>query len=172
MKLIVAFCKNRGIGINNTLPWKLYGDMSMFKQLTIGGENNAVIMGRKTWLSLPVKNRPLPKRQNIVLTSKTSFGNIESSAKNPIFLPSLMEAKNYCEINKFDNVWVIGGSHVYKESLDKKLIDTIHATEIEKEYECDIFFPEIKDDFVLKKVSRVNVENDVVYNYKKYEKKI
>ena len=129
-------------------------------------------MGRKTWLSLPVKNRPLPKRQNIVLTSKTSFGAGAKSKKNPIFLSSLMEAKNYCEHNNFNRVWVIGGSQVYKESLDKNLIDTIYATEIEKEYECDAFFPEIKDDFVLKGVSRVNVENGVVYNYKKYEKKI
>jgi dihydrofolate reductase len=170
MKLIVAFCKNRGIGIKNKLPWKLSGDMDMFKQLTIGKGNNAVIMGRNTWLSLPVKNRPLPKRQNIVLTSKTSFGATTKSEKNPISLPSLMDAKKYCKYNNFDNVWIIGGSQVYKESLDGKLIDIIHATEIDKEYECDTFFSEIKDDFVLKQVSSVYFEDDVIYNYKIYEK--
>ena len=167
MKLIVAFCKNRGIGFKNKLPWELSGDMNMFKHLTLGKGNNAVIMGRNTWLSLPFKNRPLPKRENIVLTTFPNYGRKKSIL--PLFLPSLKTAASYCEKNKFDNVWIIGGSKVYKESLDSKLINTIYATEIEKEYECDAFFPEIKDDFVLKDVSRV-VENDVVYNHKIYEK--
>jgi len=175
MKLIVAFCKNRGIGFKNKLPWELSGDMNMFKHLTLGKGNNAVIMGRNTWLSLPFKNRPLPKRENIVLTTKATdlnFYKLSKTKHNLIVLPSLKEAKTYCEKNKFDNVWIIGGSQVYKESLDSKLIDTIYATEIDKEYECDTFFPEIKDNFILKAVGRVNVENDVVYNYKKYEKKL
>lgn len=174
MKLIVALCKNRGIGFKNAMPWHIKNDFVYFKKLTVGNGNNAVIMGRKTWLSIPFKNRPLPKRENIVLTTKATdlnFYKLSKTKHNLIVLPSLKEAKTYCEKNKFDNVWIIGGSQVYKESLDSKLIDTIYATEIDKEYECDTFFPEIKDDFVLKAVGRDNVENDVVYNYKKYEKK-
>lgn len=174
MKLIVAFCKNRGIGFKNKLPWKLSGDMNMFKHLTIGKGNNAVIMGRNTWLSLPFKNRPLPKRENIVLTTKApdvNFYKLSKVEHDPLVLPSLMKAKKYCDNKNFDDVWVIGGSQVYKESLDSKIIDIIYATEIEKEYECDAFFPEIGHTFNLKQTSRV-VENDVVYNHKIYEKNL
>ena len=172
MKLIVAFCKNRGIGFKNRLPWELSGDMKMFKHLTIGKGNNAVIMGRRTWLSLPIKNKPLPKRENIVLTTKTpGYFNRTPNPYTPLFSPSLMEATKYCEKNKFDNVWIIGGSQLYKESLDNELIDTIYATEIEKEYKCDAFFPEIGNTFKLKQSSSVCFENEVIYNYKIYEKK-
>ena len=71
MNIIVAACKNRGIGFKNKLPWKLSKEMKYFKELTIGEKNNAVVMGRNTWLSIPEKNRPLPKRENIVLISRT-----------------------------------------------------------------------------------------------------
>ena len=70
MNLIVAYCRNRGIGFKNKLPWKLSSDMNRFKNLTIGDGNNAVIMGRNTWESLPQKFKPLPKRSNIVLSTK------------------------------------------------------------------------------------------------------
>ena len=68
MKLIVGFCRNRGIGYQNMLPWHLSEDLKRCKKLTIGTGNNAVIMGRNTWESLPKKYRPLPKRTNVVLT--------------------------------------------------------------------------------------------------------
>ncbi len=68
MNLIVGFCKNRGIGLKNALPWHLKKDLVRFKKLTIGDGDNAVIMGRNTWNSLPKKWKPLPKRTNIVLT--------------------------------------------------------------------------------------------------------
>ena len=58
MNIIVAACKNRGIGINNTLPWKLKKEMKYFKEVTIGKGNSAVVMGKNTWFSL---KRPLPK---------------------------------------------------------------------------------------------------------------
>ena len=55
MNIVVAACKNRGIGFKNKLPWKLSKEMKYFKELTIGEKNNAVLMGRKTWLSIPEK---------------------------------------------------------------------------------------------------------------------
>src|ERR1700733_8282193 len=70
--IVVACDINRGIGYNNTLPWRLSGDMKHFRNLTSTtsdpSKQNAVIMGRKTWQSLPESNRPLPKRFNIVLS--------------------------------------------------------------------------------------------------------
>ena len=68
MKLIVAMCKKtRGIGYKNRLPFNLTDDMKRFQELTTGNGNNAIIMGRKTWLSLP--KSPLPNRSNIVISS-------------------------------------------------------------------------------------------------------
>ena len=71
MKLIVAFCKNRGIGLNNKMPWYLKSDLKRFKKLTIGKGNNAIIMGKNTWISL--KCLSLPKRSNIILSSKMGY---------------------------------------------------------------------------------------------------
>ena len=78
MNLIVAYCRNRGIGFQNKLPWKLSQDMNRFKNLTIGNGNNAVVMGKNTWESLHQKYKPLPKRANIVLSTKYDnlFNNI------------------------------------------------------------------------------------------------
>ena len=56
MNIVVAACKNRGIGLKNKLPWNLSKEMKYFKKLTIGEKNNAVIMGKNTWLSIPEKN--------------------------------------------------------------------------------------------------------------------
>ena len=66
INIIVAYCKNRGMGINNQLPWMISKDLKKFKILTVGNGKNCVIMGRKTWESLPFK--PLPLRANIVLS--------------------------------------------------------------------------------------------------------
>ena len=69
LNLIVAHCRHRGIGFKNTLPWFIKSDLKRFKHLTIGNGNNAVIMGRKTWESLPVKHQPLSNRTNVIISN-------------------------------------------------------------------------------------------------------
>ena len=79
MNIVVATCKNRGIGIKNQLPWRLLSDLYFFKYLTIGNEKNAVIMGKNTYLSLP---KPLKYRDNIVLSTSMKakkYGTFYSS---------------------------------------------------------------------------------------------
>ena len=71
MNMIVALCRNRGIGFRNQIPWAFKKDIQYFRDMTIGNGNNAVIMGRKTWWSLPDAFTPLPKRTNIILSSRT-----------------------------------------------------------------------------------------------------
>ena len=88
VNMIAAFCTNRGIGNNNTIPWRLKADLQRFKELTIGVNSplsnssksrmNVVIMGRKTYESLPQSVRPLSSRINIVLTSKYEELNEEN----------------------------------------------------------------------------------------------
>ena len=146
MNIVVAACKNKGIGFKNKLPWKLSKEMKYFKELTIGEKNNAVLMGRKTWLSIPEKNRPLPKRENIVLTSRTVQTRPWVDA-DVGFINSLDGIHYIYGPYTFDNIWVIGGEQVYKEALNSKMIDSIFYTEIQGDYECDTFFPEIPDNF-------------------------
>ena len=147
MNIIVAACKNRGIGFKNKLHWIINKEMKYFKELTIGEKNNAVIMGRNTWLSIPLKNRPLPKRENIVLTSKVENMLFKSKDGGVNFAPSLKSVEIVYGPHKFDNIWIIGGESLYTETLEGNLIDSIFYTEIQNEYECDTFFPEIPNNF-------------------------
>ena len=169
MKLIVAFCKNRGIGFKNTMPWHMRNDFVNFKKLTVGNGNNAVIMGRKTWLSIPLKNRPLPKRENIVLSKNTAV-NFNRSPHWTTFTQSLESAANYCKQKKIDDVWLIGGESIYKESLNKNLVNEIYITKIDDDFECDTFFPDIPEDFALKEQSAVHMENNINYHFEMYER--
>ena len=147
MNIVVAACKNRGIGFKNSLPWKLSKEMKYFKELTIGEENNAVIMGRKTWLSIPEKNRPLPKRENIVLTSRTVQTRpwVDGEVS---FINSLDSVYHVYGPYTFDNIWIIGGEKVYNEALKNNMIDSIFYTEIQAEFECDTFINKIPDNFL------------------------
>mgnify|MGYP001317865774 CR=1 FL=1 len=148
MNIIVAACKNRGIGYKNKLPWKLSKEMKYFKELTIGEKNNAVIMGRNTWLSIPQKNIPLPKRENIVLTSRVDNMFFKNQNKGLNFAPSLESIYTMYGMYSFDNMWIIGGERVYNDTLNKGLVDSIFYTEIDADYECDTFFPEIPSNFL------------------------
>ena len=168
MNIIVAMCKNRGIGFQNKLPWNLKLDMAYFKKLTIGDGNNAVVMGKNTWLSIP--NRPLKKRDNIVLTNTMTkaIGTpntyvLGNSIKSEINMEEWVNQFNY------DNVWIIGGESVYNTFITNYLIKTIHLTEIDKEYECDTFFPYLPDKFKLLRCSDDVEENGIRYNWKIYK---
>ena len=157
MNIVVAACKNGGIGFKNRLPWKLSKEMKYFKELTIGEKNNAVIMGRKTWLSIPEKNRPLPKRENIVLTSRTVQTRpwVDGEVS---FINSLDSIYHIYGPYTFDNIWVIGGEKVYTEALKSNMVDSIFYTEIQAEFECDTFFQGIPNNFL-------NIyESDTIYD--------
>ena len=146
MNIVVAACKNGGIGFKNRLPWKLTKEMKYFKELTIGENNNAVLMGKKTWISIPEKNRPLPKRENIVLTSRLVHTRPWANA-DVGFINSLDSIYHIYGPYTFDNIWVIGGQCVYNQALNSNMVDSIFYTEIQSDYECDTFFPEIPDNF-------------------------
>lgn len=124
MKLIIACDPNGGIGYDNKLPWtNIRGDLPRFKRLTDG---QAVIMGRKTWDSLPKK--PLPGRLNFVVSSS----ELEAEHHNVIRVPDM-------KFNKADDVefWIIGGAKLVETSW--KNIDEIHLTKVYDHYTCDTF---------------------------------
>jgi dihydrofolate reductase len=130
--LVVAYARNRVIGRDGGLPWHLPSDMQHFRELTVGG---TVVMGRKTYASIPDKFRPLPGRRNIVLSRDEAFR--APGAEVAASLPTALET---CERDCF----VIGGGATYAEALPGA--ERVYATEIAEDVEGDTFFPALADD--------------------------
>ena len=133
VNVVVAVDDDNGIGKDGKLPWNNREDMIHFRDLTIGNGNNVVIMGRKTYESIPPKFRPLPKRKNIILSSNPVEG-VDSYR-------SLEEALINCSV--YDNVFIIGGQQLYEEAITKyiNLCDKIYISHIDGNFDCDVFFP-------------------------------
>jgi dihydrofolate reductase/thymidylate synthase len=165
-KLIVACDTKNGIGKDNDIPWKLTKELKYFKEITSHSNDpllkNVVIMGRKTWDSIPNKYKPLPNRINIVLTSNLEYTNNEQLyfCKNITDCVTLL--KMLSNVN-MDNIFVIGGGTIYKTFLENYNIQQIYLTEIYKNFECDTFFPEIPDKFKLGTVSKFIEDNGIYY---------
>ena len=146
LKLIVAHDENRAIGANNQIPWFLPGELKRVKDITshtsIPGAMNALIMGRKTWESLPQNRRPLPGRLNIVLSrSVNDFLWYEGG----FFLPSLDAAIDYINdrSNDIQDGFIFGGEAIYKEALKRPELSEILVTKVLATYPgTDTFFPE------------------------------
>ena len=127
--LIYARARNGVIGKAGGLPWHLPEDMAHFKQVTLGCP---VIMGRKTWDSLPPRFRPLPGRMNIVVTRQPDW-----HAPGATRAASLPEAVALCTGET--RAWVIGGADIYAQALP--LAHTAEITEIDADFEGDAFAP-------------------------------
>jgi dihydrofolate reductase len=137
VSLIVAMDRNRGIGRDNDLMWHLPNDMRFFKETT---ENQIVVMGRKNYDSIPEKYRPLPKRENVILTRNMAF-----QAKDCQVFNSLSNAiSNFAECNE-RKVFIIGGGEIYKLALDKGVVDEMFITHIDGDYDADTFFPDFDE---------------------------
>jgi dihydrofolate reductase len=128
LSVIAAVARNGVIGKDNALPWHLPADLKHFKALTSG---HTVIMGRKTWESLPEKFRPLPGRQNIVVTRNAGY--VATGASVVTSLADAMAAATDPE------AFVIGGAELYQAALP--LADRLQLTEIDMDYEGDTRFP-------------------------------
>jgi dihydrofolate reductase len=136
ISLIAALSKNRVIGKNNDLPWRLPDDMKYFMETTKG---HCVIMGRKNYESIPHKFRPLPDRTNIVVTRQKAF-----KAEGCIVVDSLQDALGTARQKSEKEVFVIGGAEIYKLA---------YLTEINTEIEGDTYFP-LFDESTFKEQSR------------------
>lgn len=134
LALIAACGKGRVIGINNRLPWHLPEDLKHFRETTRG---KPVIMGRKTWESLPDAFRPLPGRANIVVSRNAGYTAVGGTVAD-----SLQAA--LAAAGEADTAFVIGGAELYRQALP--LADRLILTEIDQDYPGDAFFPEFKPD--------------------------
>lgn len=136
LHLIFARAANGVIGKNNTLPWHLPEDMAHFRRITLGCP---VIMGRKTWDSLPPKFRPLPGRLNVVVTRQADW-----QADGALRAHSLSEACDLCPADS--DAWVIGGAEIYAQALP--LASTAVVTEIDAAYEGDAYAPQFGPEWI------------------------
>lgn len=135
ISIIAALAANNVIGKNNDLPWKLPIDMKHFMNTTKG---HCVIMGRKNYDSIPKKFMPLPDRTNIVVTSNKMF-----HAPGCIVVYSFEDAITKAKELNETEVFIIGGSEIYKQALD--IADNLYLTEIHAEVEGDVYFPSLEN---------------------------
>ena len=128
--IIVAKADNNVIGSKNDLPWYLPADLKHFKNVTLG---HAVVMGRNTFQSILDRlHKPLPGRENIILTRDNTFA-----------YEGVRVIHTVDDINQLDEVFIIGGAEVYKQTID--LADTLYVTEVHAAIDGDVVFPDIDD---------------------------
>ncbi len=150
LSLIVAAAENNVIGANGTIPWHLPDDLKHFKALT---HAHPVIMGRKTYDSI---GRALPDRPNIVVSR-----NLEVAPVGTELAHSLSDAIKKGEAHHSEEIFIIGGSELYGESMD--LADRIYLTRVHATIEGDTLFPEIDDEW--KEVARERHEADATHKF-------
>jgi len=155
IKIIVAMSKNRVIGNNNELIWKLSSDLKRFKYLTT---NNPVVMGRKTYESI---GRPLPNRRNIIITR-----NLEYEVDGCEVVSSLEEALLLTN----NDCFIIGGGEIYNQSIE--LADRIYLTLVHKDFEGDTTFPELGKEWakMQRKDFEADEKNEYSYSFIEYDR--
>ncbi len=151
IKIIAAMSKNRVIGDSNALIWHLPEDLKRFRQLTTG---NTIVMGRKTYESI---GKPLPNRRSIIITRDLDY-YVEGCEVVNSLEEALLLSNSDC--------FIIGGGEIYRQAID--IADSIYLTLIDKEFEGDTSFPEIKD---WVEISRKDFGNDdFEYSFIQYER--
>lgn len=167
--IVVACDLNRGIGKNNQLPWRIAADLKHFKRITstplADGKYNAVIMGRKTWESIPANHRPLSGRYNVVLTRNQNYEVPEGVFR----CASIDEAFDILEEGPVDQVFIIGGAEIYNQAIQHDRVGYLYLTEIRHRYDCDTFFPDYKQFFQLVSSSEIESENGIEFAFKVYK---
>ncbi|HOD12336.1 MAG TPA: dihydrofolate reductase [Candidatus Omnitrophota bacterium] len=172
--IIVAADQNNGIGKNGVLPWDLPEDMKHFKTITLAvadaTRKNAVIMGRKTWESIPERFRPLSGRLNVVLTTSRDYplpSSVFRAYSLDVALDELSSEQYDCLI---DHVFVIGGASVYAQAIEHPQCRKIFLTRIGSDFGCDAFFPLIDQRFHLIDRSSTHGQGAVPYQFLVYER--
>lgn len=161
INMIVAMCSNRGIGINNKIPWHIPEDFKYFKNNTTKIKNSGVVMGKNTWLSLPKK--PLKYRENLILSSSLTETEIKKYDNTKLF--NDMVSLNQYITEKKEPIWIIGGEYLYNAYINNKHLDKIYITNINVNTKCDVFFPKIPSHFIPIYFSNQKNYNNIKFNH-------
>tara|TARA_B110000091_G_scaffold120858_1_gene130148 strand:+ start:1470 stop:1955 length:486 start_codon:yes stop_codon:yes gene_type:complete len=150
--LIAAISTNNALGKDNDLIWRLPADLKRFKKVTSG---HHILMGRNTFESI---GKPLPNRTSVIITRNDDY------KKEGCFIASSIEEA--IAFTEGEDAFIIGGAQVYKQALENNYVDQLDITRVHKEFEADVFFPEI-DRNIWKEISREDFQADEknVYDY-------
>lgn len=130
--IIAAIGNNNELGKDNDLIWHLPADLKRFKKVTTG---HTIVMGRNTFESI---GKPLPNRRSVIITRNKDY-----QQEGCVVVHSLEEAIEL--IKGEEKAFIIGGAQIYKEAMQKQLIDQLDVTKVHEDFEADVYFPEIKD---------------------------
>lgn len=171
VNLIVALCKNNGIGNENNIPWKISSDLKKFKNYTSPKQNmqsSAIIMGKNTYNSI---KKPLVNRDNLILSSTLIIDEVFDNKNIVKSFSKVERIEDFVKLKNYDEVWIIGGSTIYDLFLNSYSNDgllkpkNLYITYIDEDFECDTFFPNI-DTNIYKFVSQETHDtNGKEYDY-------
>lgn len=162
LAIVVAYGRNRVIGVDGDLPWHLPADMAHFRTLTMG---HPVIMGRKTYESIPPKFRPLPGRRNLILSENPDYVPAEAGAEVYGSLEAALRA------TEGHDAFVIGGSRTYGEALHQGVVDRVYATEVDLSPAGDAFFPSLGNGWaVLEERDAITEDDGTTFTIRIYER--
>lgn len=169
--MILATDDKGGIGKEWKLPWHLPSDLKFFKEITTttlsSKKKNLVVMWRKTWDSLPEKVKPLPWRENIILSKDPNYKAPEGvKAYNDISLI----IKEYSERQDIETLFIIWGASIYADALKREIVDKIYLTKIIGDFNCDTFFTWVPGNYKLEGMSDTLQDNGIMYQWHTYER--
>ncbi|MFA5916860.1 MAG: dihydrofolate reductase [Candidatus Gracilibacteria bacterium] len=174
--IILAVDNENGIGKNNDLAWKINADIKYFKETTTKttdiGKVNAVIMGRKTWESIPSKYKPLPDRINCIISSTLKQESSNSKIDDfVLYYNSLDNALEELEKkDNIENIFIIGGARLYNEALKHPNLDKIYLTEVDGVFDCDTFVNLDLENFEIESKGTIHEENSLRYRFMVYKR--
>jgi len=158
--VIAAIAKNNALGKNNDLIWHLPADLKRFKKVTSG---HYILMGRNTFESI---GKPLPNRTTIIITRNKNYFK-----EGCLIANSLEKAIELAKDEK--QIFIIGGAQIYKETIAKDLADQLDITLVHKEFDADVYFPEIdlqKWKIVAREDFKADEKNEYEYSFLSYQK--
>lgn len=170
--LIVALDSQNGIGKNGQLPWQLPADLKHFKEITTAVQDpkkqNVVLMGRKTWDSIPEKFRPLKGRINFVLSRRADLqlpsGVFSAGSFEAAF--NILGSKDLK--SKWESVFVIGGAEIFNKAIVLPECQKLFVTHIKSAFSCDTYFPDFKKQFRATSQSPLLTEGDLGFFFEEY----
>ena len=168
--IVVAADEAGGIGKNGQLPWRLAGDMAYFKKLTIEppdpGRRNAIIMGRKTWDSIPARFRPLSGRITVVISRNASLSLPESVIRAESFDGALAAIDAIADVG---HTFVIGGGEIFRQAIGRPELQSVYLTRVYATLDCDTFFPPVPARLTPMSRSDVQCEGPFTYEFFRFE---
>lgn len=169
--IVVAADEANGIGKDGGLPWRLPGDMAFFKRVTSeapAGKTNVVIMGRKTYESIPTKFRPLKERINLVLSRSVSDRDDAGALLASSLDQGLRRVRALADVHR---TFVIGGGAVYKEAVAHPECAQVLLTRVHARFDCDTYFPALDAAFERTHSNGPQRDGDVSYTFETYTRR-